>query len=151
MKNFESISSVFLLSLVTEKNMSLNTASSYKADLKIFYTFAKQKKLNITTIEKEDIGKFFQNQRKRGFASSTISRRLSAIKQFFKFLVNEGLSDHNPCKDIKNFKIEKKIPGLLYEEDVLRILDTTSIVGKNKLQRVRNKALIKILYASGMR
>ena len=151
MKNVDNISSDFLLSLVTEKNMSLNTASSYRADLKIFFTFINDKNLNVETLGKDDINKFFQNQRERHFADPTISRRLSTVKQFFKFLIKEGLLDRNPCEDIKNFKKAKKIPGFLSEEEVLRILNSASTVGKNKLEKTRNKALIEILYASGMR
>ena len=151
MKNVDKISSDFLLSLVTEKNMSLNTASSYRADLKIFFTFINDKNLNIEALRKDDINKFFQNQRERHFADNTISRRLSTIKQFFKFLIKEGLLDRNPCEDIKNFKKAKKILGFLSEEEVLRILNSAIKVGKNKLEKTRNKALIEILYASGMR
>ena len=151
MKNVDNISSDFLLSLVTEKNMSLNTASSYRADLKIFFTFINDKNLNVKTLRKDDINKFFQNQRERHFADNTISRRLSTVKQFFKFLIKEGLLDRNPCEDIKNFKKAKKIPGFLSEEEVLRLLSSASKVGKNKLEKTRNKALIEILYASGMR
>ena len=108
MKKVANISSDFLLSLVTEKNMSLNTASSYRADLKIFFTFLNDQNLNVEKLRKNDIHKFFQNQKERNFSDSTISRRLSTIKQFFKFLIKEGLLDRNPCEDIKNFKRAKK-------------------------------------------
>ena len=151
MKNFNDLSSDFLLSLVTEKNMSLNTASSYKADLNIFFEFINQQKLNVKALQQTEINKFFQNQRDKGFSDNTISRRLSTLKQFFKFLVREGLFDQNPCEDIKNFKSTKKIPGFLSEGEVLKILNCAGTVGKNKAERARNKALIEILYASGMR
>ena len=151
MKNFNDLSSDFLLSLITEKNMSLNTASSYKADLNIFFAFINQLNLNFEALEQTDINKFFQNQRERGFSDNTISRRLSTLKQFFKFLVKEGLFDQNPCEDIKNFKRTKKIPGFLSEREVFKILSCASTVGKNKVERARNKALIETLYASGMR
>jgi integrase/recombinase XerD len=151
MKNFNDLSSDFLLSLVTEKNMSLNTASSYKADLNIFFEFINQQKLNVKALQQTEINKFFQNQREKGFSDNTISRRLSTLKQFFKFLVREGLFDQNPCEDIKNFKSTKKIPGFLSEREVLKILNCAGTVGKNKAERARNKALIEILYASGMR
>ena len=151
MKNFNDLSSDFLLSLVTEKNMSLNTASSYKADLNIFFAFISHKNLNFEALEQTDINKFFQNQKERGFSDNTLSRRLSTLKQFFKFLVKEGIFDQNPCEDIKNFKRTKKIPGFLSEGEVFKILNCASTVGKNKVERARNKALIEILYASGMR
>ena len=151
MKNFNDLSSDFLLSLVTEKNMSLNTASSYKADLNIFFEFINQQKLNVKALQQTEINKFFQNQREKGFSDNTISRRLSTLKQFFKFLVQEGVLDRNPCDDIKNFKKTKKIPGFLSEEEVMRILNAASSVGKDNFERARNKALIEILYASGMR
>ncbi len=151
MKDLDNLSSDFLLSLVTEKNMSLNTASSYKADLKIFFKFLTQQNLTVETVRKNEISKFFQSQRERGFSDNTVSRRLSTIKQFFKFLILEDLLDRNPCEDIKNFKKTKKLPGFLSEEEVVRILNSASTVGKNNVERARNKALIEILYASGMR
>ena len=151
MKNSDSLSSNFLLSIVTEKNMSLNTASSYAADLKIFFRFIKQQNLTIGMVRKSDIGKFFQVQRQQGFSDNTVSRRLSTMKQFFKFLVRESYLDRNPCEDIKNFKKNKTIPGFLSEEEVLRILNAASLVGRDNTERTRNKALIEILYASGMR
>ena len=151
MKSLDNLSSNFLLSLVTEKNMSLNTASSYASDLKIFFIFIKQQNLNIEAVRKTDIGIFFHTQRERGFSDNTIARRLSTMKQFFKFLVGENLVSRNPCEDIKNFKKTKKIPGFLSEKEVIRILDSARSVGKNNVERARNKALIEILYASGMR
>ena len=151
MKSLDNLSSDFLLSVVTEKNMSLNTASSYASDLKIFFAFIKQQNLNIANVRKTDIANFFKTQRERGFSDNTVSRRLSTMKQFFKFLIQESLVERNPCEDIKNFKKTKKIPGFLSEEDVLRILNSASSVGKDKLERARNKALIEILYSSGMR
>ena len=151
MKSPDNLSSDFLLSIVTEKNMSLNTASSYAADLKIFFSFIKRQNLVVATVGKTNISKFFQSQIEKGFSDSTISRRLSTIKQFFKFLVREGFVDRNPCEDIKNFKKTKKIPSFLSEEEVLKILNTASSVGKDTVERTRNKALIEILYASGMR
>ena len=151
MKDLDNLSSDFLLSLVTEKNMSLNTASSYKADLKIFFKFLTQQNLTVETVRKNEISKFFQSQRERGFSDNTVSRRLSTIKQFFKFLILEDLLDRSPCEDIKNFKKTKKLPSFLSEEEVVRILNSASTVGKNNVERARNKALIEILYASGMR
>ena len=144
MKNSDSLSSNFLLSIVTEKNMSLNTASSYAADLKIFFRFIKQQNLNIGMVKKTHIGKFFQSQRQEGFSDNTVSRRLSTMKQFFKFLVREGYLDRNPCEDIKNFKKNKTIPGFLSEEEVLRILNAASLVGKDNTERTRNLSLIHI-------
>ena len=113
MKKLDNLSSDFVLSIVTEKNMSLNTAASYEADLKIFISFMKVQGLGIASIRKTNISNFLQIQRERGFSDNTISRRLSTIKQFFKFLVREGSIDRNPCEDLKSFKKAKKIPSFL--------------------------------------
>ena len=110
MKNFNDLSSHFLLSLVTEKNMSLNTASSYKADLNIFFEFINQQKLNVKALQQTEINKFFQNQREKGFSDNTISRRLSTLKQFFKFLVREGFLIKTLVKTLKTLKVQKKYP-----------------------------------------
>ena len=64
MRNAENISSDFLLSLVTEKNMSLNTASSYKADLKIFFTFINDKNLNVETLQKTILTNFPKSKKR---------------------------------------------------------------------------------------
>ena len=151
MKKLDNLSSDFVLSIVTEKNMSLNTAASYEADLKIFFSFMTVQDLDIASIRKPNISNFFQIQRERGFSDNTISRRLSTIKQFFKFLVREGFIDRNPCEDIKSFKKAKKIPSFLSEKEVLKLLNFAGSVGKDNVERIRNKALIEILYASGMR
>ena len=70
MKGLDNLSSDFLLSLVTEKNMSLNTALSYKADLKIFFSFIEQQGLNIKTIKKKEFKEMNEPlKRKRGAVS----------------------------------------------------------------------------------
>ena len=65
MKKLDNLSSDFVLSIVTEKNMSLNTAASYEADLKIFFSFMKVQGLGIASIRKTNISNFFQIQRER--------------------------------------------------------------------------------------
>ena len=67
MEKLDNLSSDFVLSIVTEKNMSLNTAASYEADLKIFFSFMKVQNLGIASIRKTNITKFFQIQREKGF------------------------------------------------------------------------------------
>lgn len=151
MKDLEKLSSDFTLRLVALRNMSLNTASSYSADLKIFFKFVTDYNFDTKSINSKQIEQFFSLQKKRGFSDSTLSRRLSTLKQFYKYLVEEGLLDRSPCDNISTFKTTKKIPSFLSEEEVLRILSCASTVGKNIVERARNKALIEILYASGMR
>jgi integrase/recombinase XerD len=151
MKNLKKLRSDFILRLITEKNLSLNTASAYQSDLKELFEFVKKNNLKITTLKNKNIELFFSNQRVRGYSDSTLSRRLSSLKQFYKYLVEEGLIDRSPCEDIKSFKKTMKVPGFLSEEEVLRILNCAGKIGKSPVDRKRNKALIEILYASGMR
>ncbi len=151
MKNLNKLISGFVLRLIAEKNMSLNTASAYQSDLKELFKFVNENNLKITTLKNKNIELFFFNQKSRGYSDSTLSRRLSSLKQFFKYLVEEGLIDRSPCEEIKSFKKSMKVPGFLSEEELLRILNCAGKVGKSSVERTRNKALIEILYASGMR
>ncbi|MDC3067748.1 tyrosine recombinase [Paracoccaceae bacterium] len=141
----------FILSLITEKNMSLNTASSYKTDLKIFFKFLNQSKLKYDQTSAIHIEAFLANQKQKEFSDSTIARRLSSIKQFYKFLVKENKIKENPCAKIVGFKKAQKIPWFLSEKEVLKMLESAIFVGRTTLEKVRNKALLEILYGSGMR
>ena len=151
MRNVNTLATNFVLSIIAEKNMSLNTASSYKSDLKIFIYFLDRSGLKFNEIKSQNFEKFLAEQKLRGFSENTICRRLSSVKQFYKFLMRENVIDENPIEELAGFKREKKLPGFLSENDLIKMLNNAGMVGRTPLERLRNKALLEILYGSGMR
>ena len=141
----------FITGLIAEKNMSLNTVNSYKNDLLVFSKFLLSRGLSPLIVDRSSINSFIELEKEKGFSENTVSRRLSTLRQFYKFLVIEGKIGESPCKGIKNFKTKTLLPRLLSQEDVSKLLSSSGRVGKNKIEKSRNKALLEILYGSGLR
>ncbi len=140
----------YLTILKFEKNLSENTIISYRNDLSKFIGFAsKQKKISdVNDISSETLSEYFNVLRKKGTASSSVSRNLSSIKGFFKFLERNNYIKKNPTEKLLPLRSERKLPEVLSVEEVENILkqpQTTSKLG------IRDKAILELLYSSGLR
>jgi len=151
MNNMSDFIRTFTTSLIVEKNMSLNTANSYKNDLIVFSGFLQANKLNPLGVNTNYIKTFIEEQRVKDFSDNTISRRLSTLRQFYKYLVNEGKIIESPCKKIQNFRKITLLPRVLSQNDINKLLKCAGKVGKNSLDKAKNKALLEMLYGSGLR
>jgi integrase/recombinase XerC len=135
----------FLSYLRAEKNYSPHTLTSYQYDLQEFYRF-----LNGAGIEQADKGRvrtFLADLSSRGFSKRTVSRRMAALRTFFRFLVREGHVAKNPMGVLKNPKLEKKLPMVLEENEVAMLLEAP----EDDLAGRRDKAILETLYSTGMR
>lgn len=135
--------------LVVEKGLSANTLESYKRDLVKFITF--MKKHNISKpeeVNRDALNLFILDLKKKGRATSTISRCMASIRSFFNFLLNEGVIDHNPALDLESPRIEKKLPRVLTTKEVDLLLCQPKAGEQNGL---RDRAMLELLYASGIR
>ena len=130
--------------LLFEKKYSENTVKSYIRDLTETSKFLNNK--NIKKINKKDIEKFLESLNSR-LDSRSISRYISTLKSFFKFLKINKIIDKNPMETINNPKIRKALPKVLSEEEINLLLD---IKLKNHFD-YRNKAMIELMYSSGLR
>lgn len=141
----------FILYLIGEKMLSQNTASSYETDLNKYGEYLKKyRNINdIADIEKEDIESYLTSLKKGGFTSSSIARKLTAIKKFHSFCATEyRYIKDDPAKLITAAKKETHLPEVLTLEEIemlIEAIDTTTDVG------IRNKAIIETLYCTGMR
>lgn len=131
----------YLEYLKYEKRLSDNTYNAYKSDLYNFYKFVNT---DLKQIKKEDIQNFLYSI---NLSSHTKSHYLTVIKSFYDFLISETIISNNPSLSIKSPKLEKKIPNFLSIEEIDNLLD---IPLKNPLD-YRNKAMLEVLYASGLR
>ncbi len=102
--------------------------------------------LNVST---DDLYKYIENLSQRQMHPSTISRRISALRQFYRFLVSEDLCKTNPASQLSVLRQQRSIPKILSEDEIEQLLQ--SITNTDKPECIRLKALSELLYASGLR
>ena len=138
----------FLDSLYIEKGLSKNTVSSYKNDISSFFTWCDKEQLDLLKIIDLNLNNYISNLFSIGLKSSSINRKISSIKHFYLFLLKKKVIKNSPADEITTPKQEKYLPTSMSEDEVECLLSSpkTSI----KIER-RDKAMIEILYATGMR
>ena len=138
----------FLSYLSNVKKTSQNTLSAYERDLKSFLEYAELKGSDFLSLTSDDISKYKKILINNGKSTATVSRSMSSLRSFYKYLVVSGITDTNPTVEIKNDKTEKKFFEILTEDEIDKLLavpDTTDFKG------IRDKAMLEILYATGMK
>lgn len=139
----------YLSVIKLEKNLSDNSVASYGTDLNKFLEFIEEKKIkDWNNVSSDLIVSFFQNQKEEGVGSSTTARYLSSLKGFFKYLYKNKYVEKNPAENLSSTKISRKLPAVLSVNEIDKILDLPDI--NNKLG-LRDKAVLEILYSSGLR
>jgi integrase/recombinase XerC len=156
----------FLKYLRSVRNASPHTLRSYRSDLGQFLTFLTPP--GIETPQLQDIThllirEFVANLHDHNLEKSSIARKLAAIRSFFKFAVREGLVLRNPARMVATPKLPKRIPSVLSAEDLNAFLDGVvaaparpgrkrpGTAGENLLLVKRDRAILELLYASGLR
>lgn len=139
----------FLNYIMIEKKLSNNTKMSYQTDLTKFieYLIKRRKKENIKDTTKEDIISYIEYLKKQKLSPKTIARKITAIKNLYKYLLKEKIINKNPSEYIEMPKIGRSLPKALTVEEVNKLLD---IKPTNAFQ-YRNKAMLELLYATGLR
>ena len=132
---------------ITKKN-SKYTIKSYAEDLFQFMEYLKEKKISeLTQIDHLTIRGFLTILKEKELSRRTISRKLSAIRSFFRYLTQEGIIAENPALLIKGMKIPKTLPVFLYPREIEILLS----IPKQDVLGIRDKAILELLYATGMR
>ena len=138
----------FLDSLYIEKGLSKNTVSSYKNDISSFLSWLNKKQINYQQVSGKNINEFISNLFNSGLKSSSINRKISSIKHFYLFLSKKKIIEYSPADEIETPKQEKYLPISMSEDEVERLLSSPN---SNRIIERRDKAMIEILYATGMR
>ena len=143
----------FLEMMAAERGSSGNTLDAYGKDILDFATFMLRRKTALAEAGADDIRAYLQKTQKAGYAASTSARRLSSLKQFYKFLFSEGLRQDNPVSMIEGPRQQKRLPKVLSEDEVERLLDCARarLADDPNPANVRLVALVEVLYASGLR
>jgi integrase/recombinase XerD len=137
----------FLDTLAAERNAANNTRLAYKRDLTAAAAFLASKKRDLADASEDDVRAFLQSLGKT--AARTQARKLSALRQFFRFLCSEHHRKDDPSRAIDAPKLGRALPKYLSEEDVGKLLHT--VARMKGADGVRTKAMIELLYASGLR
>jgi integrase/recombinase XerD len=139
----------FLEMIVIERGLAKNTAFSYKNDLNQLNEFCKKKNLSILKIDEKKLEDYLSKFIDQGFEKSSLARKISTYTQFFDFLTVEKIIKNNPIKNIKQPKLDSKLPVIISIKDIQNLISyskrDTSNLGK------RLNCMIEIMYASGIR
>lgn len=135
----------FLRYLLIDKGYSNNTIESYKTDLDKFLEYNKGK--TISDISNNDLKNYVKWLKENKLNEKSISRNISCLRSFYKFLVIEKYTKNNIADSVYLPKIKKMLPTTLTEEEVTNLLD----VDLTDCFSYRNKAMLEVMYATGMR
>jgi integrase/recombinase XerD len=141
----------FLETIHAERNASENTLQAYRRDLVAFLDFLKPRRLTLAKVTRNDIEDYIISLESDGLAQATRARRLSAIKQVYRYGFEERLVADDPSIEIKGPKAKRKLPNHLSEDDVNKMLEGAMKTGRTPADRRRSTTLMQILYATGMR
>lgn len=143
--------SAFLEAQAAELGAATNTQLAYGRDLKDFQEYLSRNAQDFATASRADVESYLVHCDAQGLAKSTRARRLSAIKQLYRFAFEEGLRTENPAIQISGPGQDKRLPKILSEAEVDRLLDAARHSGRSQSDQTRNTCLMELLYATGMR
>ena len=134
-----------------ERNYSPRTIASYRRDLVLFRQFLSgiDVELDLLTADRDVVRLWVVDMMDKGQTSTTVNRKLSTLRSFYRFLRIRGITDKSPVQGIKGPKNKKPLPQFVKESDMNRLLDDTDL-GEG-FMGVRNKTVIAVFYETGMR
>ncbi|WP_242218715.1 site-specific tyrosine recombinase XerD [Shinella zoogloeoides] len=145
----------FLEMMSAERGAATNTLQSYERDLEDARSFLNERGVRLSEAVPDDLRAYLGHLAKQGFAASSQARRLSALRQFFKFLYGEGLRGDDPTGILDAPKKGRSLPKTLSVDDVTRLIaraETEAMEpGGNLLLKRRLHVLVELLYATGLR
>lgn len=140
---------LFLEYLTVELGLSANTRQAYERDLRLFCKMLGFKNSDaLVNVSREQITGYMTQLKEKGLAAATIARKLAAIKAFYRFMTAEGYMDANPAEVVEAGTKGIKLPRVLSEDEVVRLLNQPDITTS---EGFRDRTMLEVLYATGMR
>lgn len=143
--------STFLDAQAAELGASTNTQLAYGRDLKDFAAWLQAQGTDFDSASRDQVEAYLIHCSDQGLAKSTRARRLSAIRQIYRFAFDEGWRTDNPAIQIRGPGRDKRLPKTLDVKQVDRLLEAARSQGRTAGDRLRNTCLMELLYATGMR
>lgn len=139
----------FIIYLHNIKKTSENTEMSYRRDLlKVRHFMEEQGICDVSKISATNLNSYVLYLEKNQFSAATISRNIASLKAFYHYMFREGMVREDVSEKLKAPRIEKKIPEILTMEEVIKLLEQPS---GNSPKEIRDKAMLELLYATGIR
>ena len=140
---------LFLEYLTVELGLSANTRQAYERDLRLFCkTLGFKNSDALVNVSREQITGYMTQLKEKGLAAATIARKLAAIKAFYRFMTAEDYMDSNPAEVVEAGTKGIKLPRVLSEDEVVRLLNQPDIT---TAEGFRDRTMLEVLYATGMR
>ena len=137
---------IAFISYLSDKDYSLNTINSYEKDLNLFCQYAND--CNIAKVDYNFVRGYLQFLHNKNYTAKSISRHISSLKSFFKYLTKMEIVKENPCLLVTNPKIEKKLPNYINYQDLDILFNTPDCSTPLGL---RNRLILELLYSCGVR
>ena len=138
----------FLYRLEVERGYSRHTVAAYAADLRRFTELLEKRKRDLGAVIEEDVRELLVASSKEGLSARSTARRLSAVKSFLRFAVDEGVLVHSPARNVRTPHLGRGLPKLLTEQQVLGLLQAPD---ESTPDGVRDAAMLHVMYAAGLR
>ncbi len=148
----------FIEMMAVERASSRNTQYAYSKDLQYFCKYLEGRKINFMRVDQEIIREYLKYINKNAIKNNTSARKLSSLRQFYKFLFQENILTHNPMNGIESPKISKNLPKIISVNFIMQLIEhvkseidqnPSDLVNNYRLQRFLSQ--IEILYSTGIR
>lgn len=134
--------------LRVEKGLSENTVQAYSHDLRQFREFLIQRQLSLAEVQGEHVALYIKVLEENSIGARSRARKISALRSFFGYLLDEQIVGSNPCAYLSAPKLPKSLPQILSEREVVALLDAPTL---DKPTGYRDRAMLEVLYGSGLR
>jgi tyrosine recombinase XerC len=144
----EALLGQFLAMLASERNRSAYTLRNYTADLRPYFAFLEEGGIEVTAADRHVVRSYLASLMEAKTAPGSIARKLSTLRSFYRYLAQTGSVAANPCEGMRGPKRERRLPSVLSEEEVSALVVAPE---EDTAQGLRNRALLELLYAAGVR
>jgi len=134
--------------LQVEKGLAKNTVQAYLSDLRQFKAFLSERGLALAEVDADEVGFYLNHLAAQELSARSRARKVSALRNFFAFLVEEERVEENPCAYLPTPKLPRRLPQILTEQEVLALLEAPRL---DKPAGYRDRAMLEVLYGSGLR
>ena len=146
----DALAESYLLHLATERRLSANTLDSYGADLRRFAAFLESGGIDARAFTRSHFLSYLTGLREGGLSARSVSRHVSALRSFFRFLVREGHLAGSPIAEVRAPKLGRPLPRFLTVSQVTALLEAPDRQRATP-EGIRDKAMLTLMYASGLR
>jgi integrase/recombinase XerD len=146
--DIDALADGFLLHLRTERRLSVNTVESYGFDMRRFTAFVVSQETGLSDFSRSHFLSFLSSLRDDRLSARSVSRNVSTVRSFFRYLVREGILPVNPISEARGPKTGRPLPQYLTLSEVESLL---SAPDRDTPEGMRDRAMLELMYASGLR